>query len=226
MKTSDDGRAKLKRREGVRLSAYLDSVGVWTIGVGHTSAAGEPKVTPGLTITAQECDRIFARDLVKYESAVNAAVKVPIVQYEFDALTSLCYNIGPGGFARSSVVRKLNAGDRIGAAHAFMMWNKPPEIIGRRASEMRQFSEAAAQPAVLHKAASETRAQANKQGRAAGASVIVAAPTGGLASTHSTLAIGSVVLVLAIVAGFLLWRRYVSLRHANALADAANGTGV
>src|SRR4051812_18210167 len=101
MRMSDQGRALLTKREGVRLKAYRDSVGVWTIGVGHTSAAGPPTVTPGQTITAQECDEIFRRDLVQYENAVNKAVKVPLAQHQFDACVSLCYNIGAGGFARS-----------------------------------------------------------------------------------------------------------------------------
>lgn len=141
MKMSAEGRRKLTIREGVRLKAYKDSVGVWTIGVGHTSAAGDPKVTPGLTITQAECDEIFARDLVQYERAVDKAVKVPLSQKQFDALVSLCFNIGTGGFARSSVVKRLNAGDTVGAADAFLLWNKPPEIMGRRRGERKQFLE-------------------------------------------------------------------------------------
>lgn len=139
MKMSKAGRKTLTTREGVRLKAYKDSVGVWTIGIGHTSAAGDPKVTPTLRITAEECDEIFTRDLVKYEKAVNDAVKILVTQTEFDAMVSLCFNIGPGGFAKSSVVRRLNAGDRKGAAKAFLMWNKPKEIVGRRTGEMLQF---------------------------------------------------------------------------------------
>lgn len=139
MKTSKAGLKTLEAREGVRLKAYKDSVGIWTIGVGHTSMAGPPVVTPKLTITSAECDEIFARDIAKYEATVNSAVKVPISQTEFDALVSLCFNIGQGGFAKSSVVKRLNTGDRAGAAKAFLMWNKPKEIIGRRTGEMRQF---------------------------------------------------------------------------------------
>lgn len=139
MRMSKAGRKTLTIREGVRLKAYRDSVGVWTIGVGHTSAAGPPKVVPGLTITAEECDEIFSRDLVQYEKAVESAIKVPITQTEFDALVSFCFNIGTGGFKRSTVAKRLNAGDRAGAAKAFLMWNKPKEIIGRRTGEMLQF---------------------------------------------------------------------------------------
>ena len=139
MKMSPEGRALLAEREGRRLRAYKDSVGVWTIGIGHTSAAGEPVVTPDLAITEAECDAIFARDLAAYEAAVNKAIRVHIAQNEFDAMVSLCYNIGQAGFARSTVARRLNAGDRSGAAEAFLMWNKPAVLLSRRRAERAQF---------------------------------------------------------------------------------------
>jgi len=63
MRTSVAGRAAIKRREGEKLSAYKDSVGIWTIGVGHTSAAGAPEVKAGMKITAAQSDEILARDL-------------------------------------------------------------------------------------------------------------------------------------------------------------------
>lgn len=139
MRTSPAGRKALKGREGERLNAYQDSVGVWTIGVGHTSAAGLPKVTPTLKITRAEQDEILSRDLVMFEDAVNAAVKVALTQNQFDALVSLAFNIGIGAFRRSTVVRHLKAGDYEAAAEAFLLWNKPPEIMGRRRSERKQF---------------------------------------------------------------------------------------
>lgn len=139
MRMSDDGRKRLEAREGLRLKAYRDVVGVWTIGVGHTAAAGAPSPKEGMTITAAEADDIFKRDLVQYEDAVSEAVKVPLNQNQFDALVSLTFNIGVGAFKRSSVVKRLNAGDYDGAAKAFMLWSKPAQIIGRRASEMLQF---------------------------------------------------------------------------------------
>lgn len=143
MKMSADGRKRLIAREGKKLRAYKDSAGVWTIGVGHTTAAGAPTVIAGLTITDAECDQILARDLVQYEDAVNRAVTAKLNQNQFDALCSFCFNIGTGGFTRSTVVKCLNAGDAVGAADALLMWNKPPEIMGRRRSERAQFLEAA-----------------------------------------------------------------------------------
>jgi lysozyme len=139
LRMSADGRAQLIRREGFKTRAYRDSVGVWTIGVGHTSAAGEPRVTPGLTISKAQVDEILSRDLVQYETAVRSAVRVPLTQGQFDALVSLCFNIGVGGFKGSTVVKRLNAGDYKGAADAMLLWNKPKEIIGRRKSERAQF---------------------------------------------------------------------------------------
>lgn len=142
MQTSARGRALIAQREGVRLKAYTDSVGVWTIGVGHTSVAGPPHVSPGMTITAAEVQDILASDLAKFEAAINAAVKMLLADHEFDALSSLAFNIGDGEFTGSTVVRKLNAGDRHGAADAFLMWKNAggkPILLKRRQSERLQF---------------------------------------------------------------------------------------
>jgi len=124
MRTSTAGRAAIKRREGERLSAYKDSVGIWTIGVGHTSAAGAPEVKPGMKITAAQSDEILARDLADVEDDVNKAVTVPLNQNQFDALVSLAFNIGSGSFRSSTLVKKLNASDFASAADQFLVWNK------------------------------------------------------------------------------------------------------
>lgn len=139
MKTSDEGLGLIEAREGVRLKAYTDTKGIWTIGVGHTAAAGEPHPREGMTITEAEARAILARDLGAVEAAINAAVKVPLTQHQFDALASLVFNIGVGGFRKSSVLRKLNAKDYAGASAAILMWNKPSEIMSRRRGERAQF---------------------------------------------------------------------------------------
>ena len=124
MKVNAAGLDLIKSFEGLRLKAYKCSAGVDTIGYGHTSAAGEPKVTPRMTITAAEAENILKRDLTQYERAVTKAVTVKPTPNQFAAMVSLCYNIGSGNFAGSSVVRRLNAGDVKGAAEAFLLWNK------------------------------------------------------------------------------------------------------
>lgn len=153
MKTSPAGLALIKRFEGCRLKAYRCPAGVLTVGFGHTSAAGAPAVTAGLRITQAEADAILVRDLAKYEAPVLRAVKRPLTQGQFDALVSLCYNIGPGNLAKSSVVRLLNAGDVQGAAKAFMSWTKAtvkgqrvtlPGLVTRRKAEVALFASKAA----------------------------------------------------------------------------------
>lgn len=139
MKMSAIGRAVLAAREGVRLTAYKDSVGVWTIGVGHTAACGMPVPRAGLTITAAEADAAFARDLAGFEAAIAKALKVPVSENEFDALVSLAFNVGAVAAAGSTAIRMLNAGNRAGCATAILLWKKPASIIDRRDGERDQF---------------------------------------------------------------------------------------
>jgi lysozyme len=218
MKTSARGRSTLALREGVRLKAYYDSVGVLTIGVGHTSKAGPPTVTPGLIITQAECDAIFAHDLVQYENAVNDAVKVPVSQSSFDAMVSFCFNVGPASFARSTIVKRLNAGDVTGAADAFLLWNKPPEIMGRRRSERTQFL--AADPKIVAQPPAPDieppKPVAPKPKSNTGPIVgTVAGTTAGAAAAHKAgltpLQVGLVALVVIalVIGGVVLWRTNV-----------------
>lgn len=139
MKLTDQGIDVLCDREGCRLTAYYDSVGVLTIGYGHTSAAGAPTVYQGMTITQKEAQEIFSRDVASYEAAVLKTIKVAMAPHEFDAYTSLCYNIGPGGFSSSTTAKRFNAGDKKGAAEAILWWNIPSEIMDRRRGEYYQF---------------------------------------------------------------------------------------
>lgn len=138
MRTSIEGLIALVAHEGIVLSRYKDSVGVWTIGVGHTKAAGgvNPETFTG-ALTVADVMEMLRTDIVKYEAGVNRAVTVPLTQHEFDALVSFHYNTGAIG--RASFVKALNAGDRAGAARGMMDWNKPKEIIGRRTAERDLF---------------------------------------------------------------------------------------
>ena len=140
MDLSPIGRAALVAREGERLTAYKDSVGVWTIGVGITTASGLIKVTPGLRITKAQSEALFAQAVEKYVDPVRKALRSDRTwpQEFFDACVSLAFNIGPVGFTQSSLVRRANAGDLPGAIEAFLMWNKPAVIIPGRQGERDQ----------------------------------------------------------------------------------------
>lgn len=140
MRTSLRGVAEIVGHEGVVLSPYRDSVGVWTVYVGHTAAAGPPDpatMPKGVAAPMAEAMRVFRRDLADVEERVGRAVKVPLRQHEFDALVSFDFNTG--GIFRARLTTLLNAGDRAGAAAAFDAWRKPPEIVPRRDREKRLF---------------------------------------------------------------------------------------
>lgn len=133
MKTSSNGRALIEKYEGLILQSYDDandhivpvggsSRGTLTIGYGHTSAAGAPKVIPGMKITKEQADAILASDLKKVEADVERLVKVPLTQNQADALNSFQFNTGSLG--KSTALKKLNAGDYQGCADAFMMYTK------------------------------------------------------------------------------------------------------
>lgn len=89
----------------------------------------------------KEVFKLFQADVQKYADAVNAALKVPVSQTEFDALVSFHFNTG--GIKRASLVKSINAGDKKKAAKEFLNWNKPKEVIGRRKKEQKLFAEGA-----------------------------------------------------------------------------------
>lgn len=140
MKVSDKGIAELLSHEALVTSPYKDSVGVFTIGVGHTASAGKPNpqtMPKGVEVPIPELIALFRADLAKYEADVDAAVTIPLRQHEFDALVSFHFNTG--AIKKASLVKKLNAGDRIGAAAGMLEWKKPAEVIKRRTAEMKLF---------------------------------------------------------------------------------------
>jgi lysozyme len=119
-KISRVGIELLHSSEACVLTRYKDTAGLWTIGWGHLIKPGESYVK----ITKQEANAIFLRDLIAFENAVVDGVKVPIGQNQYDALVSIAFNIGVGAFLRSTLLKKLNRGDYLGAADQFLVWNK------------------------------------------------------------------------------------------------------
>ncbi|ALQ96701.1 lysozyme [Xylella fastidiosa] len=117
---SDEGISLIKFLEGLRLHAYRCDAGVWTIGYGETGK----HVVPGMKLANErEADaRLRARLAKECEPAVRRLVRVPLSQKQFDALVSLSFNIGVGAFQKSTLLRKLNAGDVAGAAEQFKVW--------------------------------------------------------------------------------------------------------
>ena len=139
LRLSTAGRNVLKRLEALRLTAYQDAVGIWTIGYGHTAG-----VQPGDTLPDPDAaDAMLSTDVSEFEAAVNSAVQ-NASQLQFDAMCLLAYNIGIAGFIRSSVLKAHNRGDYQSAARAFGLWNQAggkilPGLVTRRAEEAAMY---------------------------------------------------------------------------------------
>ena len=128
----------ITKEEGARNKAYKDSKGLWTIGVGHLIKDNEKDLITA-NLTNDQVEDLLRKDLKWCSEAVESSVKVPLAQNQFDALYSLCFNIGGTNFAKSTVVKKINANDMQGAADAILMWNKPAVLEGRRKRERELF---------------------------------------------------------------------------------------
>ena len=139
---SAKGISLTKRFEGLKLSAYRDQAGVWTIGYGHTG----PEVYAGLTITQSQADAFLARDVAGAVACVNRLVTSEINQNQFDALVDFVFNLGCASLAGSALLKLLNQGDFIGAAEQFQRWDHAGEVVvqgllERRRAEAALFSE-------------------------------------------------------------------------------------
>lgn len=129
----------IEPHEGRVYRTYVDPAGVNTVCVGNTSAA-----IPGETYTDEECSLLLIADLVPVIVAVGKLVKVPMSDEQTVATVSFVFNVGVGAFSRSTLLRKLNAGDYEGAAAEFERWvnaggQRLPGLVVRRARESRLF---------------------------------------------------------------------------------------
>ncbi|UHT64273.1 lysozyme [Acinetobacter lwoffii] len=130
--------------EGLRLKAYDDGVGVWTIGFGTTKYPNGIRVKKGDTCTLDQAKAYMQNDLKSFEQTVNNTVKVPLNQNQFDALVSLAYNIGSTAFKNSTLVKRLNEGNYNAAANQFNVWvnaggKRMQGLVNRRAAERTLF---------------------------------------------------------------------------------------
>lgn len=104
--------------EGRRYVPYRDVAGVLTVCDGHTG----PDIVRNKTYTARECDALLREDLKPVQAAVDSLVTVPLSDYQRAALYSFSFNTGTDAFSRSSLLKKLNAGDNTGACSEMRRW--------------------------------------------------------------------------------------------------------
>jgi lysozyme len=172
--------------------------GTVTIGYGHTNLSSfPPKITPGLRMSEHEAETLLRRVLASvYEPEVRRLVKVPVTQGEYDSLVSFTYNVGASNLTRSTLLRKLNAGDYEGAAAEFDKWTsskgtKLAGLVRRRNAEEAMFRGGAGAVA------------------AGGGAVVVSETAKQTGQSETTqVAIGVVVfLAIAAVVAFIIWKR-------------------
>lgn len=130
----------IKKWEGCKLTAYLCPAKIWTIGFGSTGS----HVKPNMTITQDQADELLRSDLRRFEDGVASAIN-EATDNQFGAMVALAFNIGLRGFMQSTVLRKHNAGDHMGAAAAFGLWNKAGGkvlrgLVNRRADEAKLYT--------------------------------------------------------------------------------------
>ena len=140
METSTrSGLSIIRQFEGCKLKAYICPAGVWTIGWGRTT-----NVKLGDICSQEQADKWLVQEYDAFEKKVRALVKVPVTANQLGALVSFAYNIGTGALGSSTLLKKLNAGDYVGAAGQFARWDKAggrilAGLTKRRAAEAALF---------------------------------------------------------------------------------------
>jgi len=119
MKPSQECIDMVKHFEGFEDTAYLCPANVWTIGYGRTK-----NVKEGDRITEPQAERDLQEELQEFGAQVLGVVDVSLLQNEFDALTSWTYNLGVGNLSSSTLLKKLNAGDKDSVPSEMLRWNK------------------------------------------------------------------------------------------------------
>ena len=125
MELSQKGKDLIMQFEGLKLSAYQDSVGIWTIGYGNTFYEDGKPVKKGDIITHNRAIELFNLIVKRFEVGVDELVTSNLNQNQFDALVCLSYNIGLGNFKSSSLLKMVNNGPSNTAIYLqFLRWNK------------------------------------------------------------------------------------------------------
>ena len=139
----------LTELEGLELKAYTDTAGILTIGIGHalTPKELETGVLDRLNIpwkdgiSKETAYALCHLDVMDAQNAINASVKVPLKQNQFDALVCFCFNVGRGGFRGSTLLKRLNSSSYKDVPNEMMRWihsnGKPSEgLMNRRKKEV------------------------------------------------------------------------------------------
>lgn len=139
LETTESAKRMIKEFEGFSPKQYICSGGKLTIGFGHTKYASRYN-----TITVEEAEELFKDDIADAERVVRRLVSHPLNVNQFSALVSFVFNLGALKFEKSTLLKRLNAGDVFGAAQEFSKWvysknKKRNGLVIRRAKERELF---------------------------------------------------------------------------------------
>lgn len=176
-KLDEDGIQFIKDREGLRLKAYDDGGGVWTIGYGHAKG-----VKKGQVINTATAEKLLKSDLAESEGAVDALVNVELTQNQFNALVSFAFNVGVGAFRKSTLLKVLNKGEYGKVPNELSKWVKDngkvvQGLVKRRALEAAMFMDDAEDAVLTHKPTRATPTVVNKENVTWGAGIAAAVAT-------------------------------------------------
>lgn len=137
----------IKKFEGLRLEAYQDVVGVWTIGWGTTVYPDGSRVKRGDRITEDYAEECLAHDMLKFENGIAGHIPYQLNPNQNAALISFAYNLGLGALYHSTLLKKIHDKDLEGAANEFKKWchaggKKVNGLVRRRKDERNLFLEA------------------------------------------------------------------------------------
>ena len=207
---NDEGIALIKQWEGLRLEAYRCDADVLTIGYGHTT-----NVTEGMKITEEEAEQLLIRDLSVFEAEVSRTVTVKLFDNQYAAIVSWAYNVGASAMRKSTLIKKLNAGDYSAVPGELARWNKVKGKVvaglsNRRAAEAGLWargsfvSSRGVEPVVPQ---NSTAANAGKLGGVAAAAATAAPALTGLSGVHWAVGVALVAGAVIIAAVWLLKKR-------------------
>ena len=214
---NSEGLAHIRQWEGLELSAYRDVAGIWTIGYGHTAAAGPPAPAAGMRISETEAVAILQRDLRQFEAAVESKVKVPLNDNQFAALVSFCFNVGAGAFGKSTLLKKLNAGNYDAVPSELAKWVKAggktvKGLVNRRAAEAGLWAKGSFVSSNTVDAKPAAPATLTPENIAAGTSVLTGMGAVASGSGPVQWALGAVLVIAAAAFLFLFIRSRISPR--------------
>jgi lysozyme len=207
---NDEGIALIKQWEGLRLEAYRCDADVLTIGYGHTT-----NVTEGMKITEEEAEQLLIRDLSVFEAEVSRTVTAKLSDNQYAAIVSWAYNVGASAMRKSTLIKKLNAGDYSAVPGELARWNKVKGKVvaglsNRRAAEAGLWargsfvSSRGVEPVVPQ---NSTAANAGKLGGVAAAAATAAPALTGLSGVHWAVGVALVAGAVIIAAVWLLKKR-------------------